>query len=157
MGFVATLRGVGSAFDSRRLHHFSTATPAPWIRTPPALPWCCHGPAAGPHCAGRRATDARSASSSRSSRVPSAPAPSLSGTPRITRCEAKVCRRTCQLIGRRPARLHARQMGCIAALLPHHALHHLVHDRDLRPALERVVGIVVAPPVPASVRIVRGG
>src|SRR5882672_9444230 len=81
----------------------------------------------------------------------------LSGTPRITRCEAKVCRRTCQLIGRRPARLHARQMGCIAALLPHHALHHLVHDRDLRPALERVVGIVVAPPVPASVRIVRGG
>src|SRR5438876_535566 len=30
----------------------------------------------------------------------------LSGTPFITRCEAKVCRNTCQLILRRAARIH---------------------------------------------------
>src|SRR5207245_1047236 len=35
----------------------------------------------------------------------------FSGTPRITRCEANVCRKTCQVILRSPACLHARHIG----------------------------------------------
>src|SRR5258708_6552208 len=64
------------AFDSRRLHSFSTATSAPWPQAQPVLLRCCHADrASAPRSAAHPATGANSASSSRSSRALTAPAP----------------------------------------------------------------------------------
>jgi len=85
---------------------------ASWRTGRRPLPWNCHADrATAPLRARPPGSGASSAASSRSSRGPSAPAPAFRGTPFITRCEAKLCRRTCQLILRRPAFLQARHIG----------------------------------------------
>src|SRR6266567_780843 len=51
---------------------------------------------------------------------PSSSWTTLSGTPRMARCDAKLCRSTCQLMRRSPARWQARHSGHLHSVLHQH-------------------------------------